>query len=219
VATIFVGLGWEGSRHFPWHSLSLLPSVTQVSEGATDMDWIVDVLKVGAAVPTPIALAGFGAACAFLIAFFVVRGITRRTDDRELARLAVKTLYRMFVWTLIAVVVVVLGLSILNARFPVQSGKSAVYTNGTDNDEPTSVSKNTEPPISAAELTADSGWVSGGQDPVSYCNRQQDALQKQHPAARIETVKRYEFPPQKHKNGLGIVTGVSYRYQCWFKAT
>jgi hypothetical protein len=183
------------------------------------MDWIVEVLKSGSAVPTPIALAGFGAACAFLIAFFVVRGIARRTDDRELARLVVHTLYRMFVWTLIAVVVVVLGLSILNVRFPVQSVKNAVYTNGTDSDEPTPKSTNPIDRVSAAELTADSGWISGGQDPVSYCNRQQDALQKQHPAAHFETVKRYEFPPQKHKNGLGIVVGVSYRYQCWFKAT
>jgi hypothetical protein len=71
--------------------------------------------------------------------------------------------------------------------------------------------------VADVTLTADSGWMPGGRDPVSYCNEQQAGLQAQHPALHFETVRRYEFPPEKHKNGLGIVTGVSYRYQCWFR--
>ena len=184
------------------------------------------IFQIASSIPTPIALAGFGAACAFFVALAVIRGITRKqkTEDASLSREIVRTLYKMFVWTILSVVVVVVVVSGYNLFLPVQSNKPAEITTGaTPQGEPTG----SEPPIAPTnaspvpenKLFSDSGWVPGGQDPVSFCNRQLAGLQAQFPAVHIETVKRNEFSPQKHKNGLGIVTGVSYRYQCWFKTS
>lgn len=182
---------------------------------------IEKILKLGASIPTPIALAGFGAACAFLIAFLLAHRLTKVREGAVVPpELIIKTLLKMFVWTLCATVAVVFIVSIFNARVSVQSDKNPQYTTGpeeTGQPPHTSAPSPTTSAIPPELLKADSGWIPGGRDPVSFCNAQQAALQKQFPNLHVETASRYEFPPQKHKNALGIVTGVSYRYQCSFK--